>query len=200
MRGLRWMLRGSGVAIPTNSGMDSGVSLSAGCGQRSEAPYPAGQLTGPCGPNWKGWCEVEEWNHAPVANPLDRDWTGRLWAFTFGAIGSVRVFVWERNLDDALEVAMDWCADNAPGLFVSLDLADAAAELGLDSNTEDHDEAERIYEYATRDLTVVSHTTYGNGLDAIPSWEWWVDEVVDPVLYYAIAHRSYDEAHMEAEV
>jgi hypothetical protein len=113
-----------------------------------------------------------------------------LWHFTFGAYGSTHVFVWagpaHRALDDALEEAASWLADNAPG-HLSTDeemqelYDEAREELGDDA---DEDE---IREQAEADMT---YTESGY----LTSYEWFVNELDsgDP-LYAEVWEASIDE-------
>lgn len=119
--------------------------------------------------------------------PITHDgYTGIPWFLMhLGAYGEVKVWVQANHLEEALEAACDWLADNAPGIFTILtedDYRAAAEEAGIpwpegerfywiDS---DHEAMGRIAEHAERDLYVVGHTTYPQfkGTPAIPSWEW----------------------------
>ncbi len=52
-----------------------------------------------------------------AVNGSDRDWTHHRYILCFGAYGWTRLMVWANSLDDALDEAVDWLADNAPGLL-----------------------------------------------------------------------------------
>lgn len=112
----------------------------------------------------------------PVANPDDAAWTKHQYIWQFGAYGGTHVVSYGDSFDDGLEEAMDWLADNAPGIFTIVDYAEAAEDLGLDVDDEAHWEA--IADRAEADMLVVGHTTYPNlpGTPAIPSWEVSVQE------------------------
>lgn len=56
-----------------------------------------------------------------VANASDKSWSRNSFLLWFGACGPTRVLVYADGLDDALEIAADWLADNAPGHLVSND-------------------------------------------------------------------------------
>jgi hypothetical protein len=110
-------------------------------------------------------------------NPGERDNYTRnsCYTFHFGAYGETTVSLWAAadHLCDALEIAADWLADNAPGHFSEPDYAGAAADLGLpfDPVNFDYDseEGQRILEAAEADMT---NTERGWLL----SWEWSVEE------------------------
>lgn len=151
--------------------------------------------------------------HPTIANPEDTPESQRtpyrenLFLFSFGACGTIHIGVWARpdHIDTALEIAMDCLADIAPGMFVSIDIDAAAEEYdGGGVAWENRSEADQsaIVDLAERDLTVVSHTTYGPGMDAIPSWEWAVWELDPkgyPATWYALAQRSQWERDLEWE-
>jgi hypothetical protein len=104
------------------------------------------------------------------------------YALAFGAYGDTRLLVRAESLEDALEMAVEWIDDNAPGLLHTIGEAEyieAAAELGYDPNTENEAEQAEIQERAEQDMYVVGHTTLKNG-NAIPSWEWFADECDGP--------------------
>lgn len=90
--------------------------------------------------------------------------------------------VYAYHLDDALEIAADWLAQNAPGLIVTHDSAECAElwqeakrALGVHSDLD----AEDWDEYARNNAEIVDHTYTEAGY--IPSWEWRVDECEDPI-------------------
>lgn len=101
----------------------------------------------------------------------------KLWWFQFGAYGDTYVFVWGGSLEDALEEAAGWLADNAPGLLTSeKEMAERfqeeAEDQGVSWPPEDWDdpEVESVREAAEADMT---YTESG----WIPSWEWYVNEL-----------------------
>jgi hypothetical protein len=53
--------------------------------------------------------------YAYLVNPVDRDWTKHRFVLWFGACAPTRLMVWANSLDDALEEAAEWLAENAPG-------------------------------------------------------------------------------------
>lgn len=144
---------------------------------------------------------------AIVANPYDAPYSARwtfyrpnAFLFSFGVVGTTWIVVWERAdcFDSALETAMDCLAEVAPGMFTTIDLDETVRDLYGDRAWADltNDEQNKAYEQATADLTVVGHTTYGPGMDAIPSWKWGVNELdpgTFPATWYALALRSQAE-------
>lgn len=102
--------------------------------------------------------------------------------FAFGACGSTILGVYADSVEDALEIAAGWLAQNAPGLIVTHDSAECAElwqeakrALGVHSDLD----AEDWDEYARNNAEIVDHTYTEAGY--IPSWEWWVDECEDPI-------------------
>jgi len=116
----------------------------------------------------------------PFANPGDYNFnrdTMPLYLFQFGAYGDTRVYAWGcHSLDDALEAAAEWLRDNAPGHFVGVDYAEAAADVGAPADWDSEDNVdewgERVREAAEVDLT---YTESGH----LAAWEWAVSEVTD---------------------
>ncbi len=110
-----------------------------------------------------------------------------------GAYGDNRVYVWARSFEAALELAAEYWTEHAPGVFSEPDYADSARELGLDwaaistgpgAEGEDALEARlRVCEHAETD-----HTYTESGW--LLSYEWWGDEITDPLTWYAIRMRS----------
>jgi len=56
---------------------------------------------------------------------------GRRWLFAFGAYGWTRVLVLgaDPSLEDALEIAADWLAENAPGIFAEAESEEDEADM-----------------------------------------------------------------------
>lgn len=115
--------------------------------------------------------------------------TGRGFLFSFGAYGTTNLVVLAVHLEDALEEALEWLDDNAPGHLSTIGPAEyeeAAKELGLNWRDAAHDamsEADmaRVTELAEAGMTMVSHTTLKHG-NCIPSWEWHARELLDDEL------------------
>ena len=128
----------------------------------------------------------------PIANPNDHAWFHNLLAVSFGAVGTTTILVWVQGEDweSAWEHAVEWLDDHRkPGYFVTVspdDLAEAARDLDVTWPSDDREVADRVWERAETDLTVVGHTTLENcgpGPHYVPSWEWSITELgcVDPI-------------------
>lgn len=98
------------------------------------------------------------------------------WLFTFGAYGCTRCVVWARHLEDALEIAAEWLASEAPGLIMAHDseeleilYEEARDNLGIECEASDED-TWRVHDEATVDLT---YTESGY----LVAYEWWVNEI-----------------------
>ncbi len=91
-----------------------------------------------------------------------------LWHFQFGAYGTTHVFVWSgpghMGIEDALEEAASWLAENAPGVFHDVE--------------SDEDEVDMTY------------TESG----WIPSWEWTVSRLESKDDRYADVWEASIEA------
>lgn len=120
----------------------------------------------------------------------------RLHVFQFGAYGDTWVAVWEHHLEDALEEAAGWLADNEPGHLTSEKemgelIKEAAKELEVDiSDVDDWGEEpySDVLEAAEADMT---YTESG----WLTSYEWFVNEV-DPSepLYLDTFDASWEPA------
>jgi len=121
-----------------------------------------------------------------TANPDNRFSTnGTAFDFSFGAYGDTSVRVWETELESALEIAMEWLDDNAPGLLHIIDWADAAHEAGAPDNwREDEEWCEKVAEIAETDVTLCTHTQLKHG-DGILSHEWYANEVNIPFPFFS---------------
>lgn len=106
-----------------------------------------------------------------IVNPSDRDWAPNRYVLAFGAYGSTLLLVWEKSLESALDEAVDWIAEHAPGLLaddaVREEFERIVAEQGL--SLDDDDGRSRAEVEATVDMTCA-----GNAGHYIPSWEWSV--------------------------
>ena len=110
-----------------------------------------------------------------VANASNKSWTRHRYILWFGACGATYVLVYANSLDDALEEAADWLADNAPGHLTthsSGELKDLYTESLNDWRQEHEGEPSeedewRIQEDATADLT---YTEAG----WLTSYEWGI--------------------------
>lgn len=101
----------------------------------------------------------------------------RRYVLSFGAIGTTHLMVWGRGIEDALESAADWLADNAPGHIMTHD-SEELQELFNEAMQELYPHAESIddldesevsacQEKATADLT---YTEAGY----LTSYEWFI--------------------------
>jgi hypothetical protein len=99
-----------------------------------------------------------------IVNPTDRDWTHHRYILAFGAYGWTRLMVWANSLDAALDEAIDWIANNAPGLLADEQVNEAYREAIAEGKTEE--EAQEEAEIDT--------TCGGNSGHYLLSWEWTV--------------------------
>ena len=99
-----------------------------------------------------------------IVNPSDRDWTRHRYILAFGAIGTTHCLVYANSLEDALDEAIDWLVDNAPGHIADDLVAETYKSAIADGMTE-----EVATECAYRDVTVG-----GNCGNSIISWEWFI--------------------------
>lgn len=97
-------------------------------------------------------------------NPTDVDWTSNVYVLWFGAYGSTRLKVWANSLDAALDEAVDWLVERAPGLLADEEVNEAYKEAIAEGLSDD-----AAHEKATIDTTCAGNT--GNYLH---SWEWGV--------------------------
>lgn len=85
-----------------------------------------------------------------IANPHDRTFTRQSFVLCFGAYGNLHVLVYADHLEDALDEAVDWLEENAPGMLLDRD----------DEPTNDDD--------------AIDLTCAGNHGRWLPSWEWGI--------------------------
>lgn len=97
-------------------------------------------------------------------NSYDRDWTGHRYILSFGAYGDTLLMIWASSLDDALDEAIDWIVDNAPGLLADEAVSYAFTEALCAGHSED--EAHEISEVDT--------TVGGNCGHYLHSHEWGI--------------------------
>lgn len=111
----------------------------------------------------------ESFTHQPIAivNPGERTWTRHRYVLCFGAYGDTRLMVWANSLEDALDEAVDWLEEHAPGLLID---DSGLAKLAKEAQEEDPELSdEEAWEQATVDLTCA-----GNHCRYLPSWEWGI--------------------------
>lgn len=63
-----------------------------------------------------------------AVNGGDRAWTRQRFVLAFGAVGTTYLMVWANGIDSALDEAVDWLADHAPGLLCDDEVASAYNE------------------------------------------------------------------------
>ncbi len=97
-------------------------------------------------------------------NGSDLDWTDHRYILWFGAYGTTRLMVWADHLQDALDVAIDWIAEHAPGLLCNDAVADAYREAIAAGKSE---------EDAIEDAEIDT-SCGGNAGDRILSYEWGI--------------------------
>jgi hypothetical protein len=99
-----------------------------------------------------------------LVNPDDKSWTSHRYILCFGAYGWTRLMVWANHLDGALDEAIDWIADNAPGLLAN-DEVQEAYEAAIAEGKSEEEAAEEAEEDTTRG---------GNCGHYLNSWEWGI--------------------------
>jgi len=99
-----------------------------------------------------------------IVNPNDSDWTKHRYILWFGACGATYLMVWANSLDDALDEAIDWCVEHAPGL-----LCDDQVNEAYNAALEEGKSEEEAMEIAEMDVT-----TGGNYGNHVLSWEWGI--------------------------
>jgi hypothetical protein len=91
----------------------------------------------------------------------------------FGAYGATYLMVWADHLEDALEEAIDWIVEHAPGLLADEQVEeayrDAQKEHGC-HNPEWPEWCEQCGEEAEMDTTCFGHS----GIHYLHSWEWGI--------------------------
>ncbi len=97
-------------------------------------------------------------------NPTDSHWTRHRYILAFGAYGWTKLLVWANSLDDALNEAIDWLVDNAPGHIVDDQVQEAYDEAIAAGMSDD-----KAAEVSTADCT-----SGGNCGNYILSYEWCV--------------------------
>lgn len=83
-----------------------------------------------------------------LVNPTDQHSCRHRFIFAFGMIAPTYLMVWSDGIEDALDEAMEWCAEHAPGLLCDAEVAAAFKE----ALAEGKDEGEAI-EAAEADTT-----------------------------------------------
>lgn len=97
-------------------------------------------------------------------NPTDSHWTRHTYILWFGAYGDTKLLLWANSLDDALDEAVDWLAENEPGQLCDNAVFEAYKESLAGGMSE-----EEAQEWAAQDTTQAGN--YGN---YILSHEWGI--------------------------
>jgi hypothetical protein len=88
----------------------------------------------------------------------------------FGAYGSTHLMIWADYLEDALEVAIDWIVDHAPGLLADDAVEDEYKRLTAEHGCSSDEWCEECGTEAKVDTTGFGH----NGMHYLNSWEWGI--------------------------
>lgn len=104
-----------------------------------------------------------------IVNPGDANWTRGRFVLCFGAYGWTRLLVWASSLDDALDEAVDWLADHAPGLLADEQVREAYRKAMAGKGPDDPEAVEAAQSEAEQDTTCAG--TCGHYLN---SWEWGI--------------------------
>ena len=97
-----------------------------------------------------------------IVNFEDRHWTRDRFILQFGPYGDTRLMIFANNLQEAIDVAIDWIGENEPGLLANDQRDEAFLEARSEGMTEDE-----AWDCAGEDLTIG-----GNCGDCILSHEW----------------------------
>lgn len=97
-----------------------------------------------------------------AVNGNDKSWTKHRYILAFGAYGWTRLMVWANSLDDALDVAIDWIAENEPGLLCDNEVKEIYDQAIADGKNE---------KTAMKEAEVDT-TQAGNESHYLNSWEW----------------------------
>ncbi len=121
-----------------------------------------------------------------LVNPSQHDGWMRThtYVFYFGAYGDTKLMVWGDSLDSALDEAIDWLVDNAPGHIVDVaeEYERLCEEYGPLLLTDEV--RQQLQEEAEVDTTCG-----GNCGNRINSWEWSVQEDPRPEALKALFSR-----------
>ncbi len=106
-----------------------------------------------------------------AVNGNDRSFTRNRYILAFGAYGWTRLMVWANNCNDAFDEAVDWIADNAPGLLADEQVQEAFRDLKEEGGQMllPFESDEMLWQEATQDTCVG-----GNEGHYIVSHEWFV--------------------------
>jgi hypothetical protein len=102
-----------------------------------------------------------------IVNPGDRSWTRQRFILAFGDMGWTKLLVWANSVDDALDEAVDWIEDHAPGLLCDDEVTEAYEAAIAEGKSEEEAMAE-----ATVDTTCAgNHGRYLNS----QHWTIWAE-------------------------
>jgi hypothetical protein len=77
-----------------------------------------------------------------AVNGGDRGWTTQRFVLAFGDFSPTYLMVWGNGIGDALDEAVDWLADNAPGLLCDDAVASAYRDAVAEGKGEEEAQAE----------------------------------------------------------
>lgn len=97
-------------------------------------------------------------------NPTDRRWTRHRYVLALGAYGWTRVCVWANSLEDALDEAVDWATEHAPGFIYTDEVKEEYRRLVEGGMSE-----EEAADAAEADMICA-----GNAGDYVRSDEWHI--------------------------
>lgn len=103
-------------------------------------------------------------NKLVIVNPNERHFTRSRFVLAFGAYGAFYCLVWANHVEDALDEAVDYLADHAPGL-----LADEAVRSEYDRLV-----GEGLASDEAMARSEVDTTCAGNSGHYLNSWEWGI--------------------------
>jgi hypothetical protein len=121
-----------------------------------------------------------------------------LWWFQFGPYTGTNVFVWGGHLEDGLEIAAGWLAENAPGHIVDQDIVMGLIREALEEKGKTWAQwnkamaagDEWAYGVEQEALADLTYTEAGY----ITSYEWWVNELhPGDELYAEVWEATIDE-------
>lgn len=147
------------------------------------------------------------YDEIPVVNPDDYRYYDSLYVIWMGAYGEIKVYVWARCFEDALEEAAEYAGKHKRGVFTDPDYRDAVRDYYRAETGADYDAARAVYpdgctiepwpdypydddtfqeEVSTRAETDMTYTESG----WIASWEWGGAEITDADEYERVKLAS----------
>jgi hypothetical protein len=104
-----------------------------------------------------------------IVNPSDKSVYSRRYVVSLGAYGWTRLLIWSSDVGSAIDEAIDWAAENAPGLLCDDAVNEVYAEAIANGKSEEEAQEEA-------QVDTVCGGNYGNYLN---SWEVSVTENPD---------------------